>query len=199
VLSCETTFPHVDAEREIMADSRGFDKRHADLIDRYVKDVKKGPVVGLSEVNAFSVRRGHLERWDLAAKKISTPNTDDEILERIGVVYLFGSRQVVLASGLCYDQTKWDGGLKCRTSCTEIVAEFSHPSLDQIWTDVQDCANIAAAAAGIAALLSGGAAAVAAFKASFYGCISAKCGDWAAVVQISVFGREKTGNWRWCM
>lgn len=106
---------------------------------------------------------------------------------------------MVLASGLCYDQTKWDGGLKCRTSCTEIVAEFSHPSLDQIWTDVQDCANIAAAAAGVAALLSGGAAAIAAFKASFYGCITAKCGDWAAAVQISVFGREKTGNWRWCM
>lgn len=53
MLSCETTFLHVDAERETMADSRGFDKHHARLIDHYVKDVKKGPVVGLSEVNAF--------------------------------------------------------------------------------------------------------------------------------------------------
>ena len=181
-----------------MIDKRGFEKHHEKLINNFVSKSKAGPIVGMSEVNSFIVRKNFLERWDVTKKKLESPKTDDDKLERIGVIYLFGSRQVVIASGLCYDQTKWDDGLKCRTSCTEIVAEFSHPSLDSIWGDVQDCANVALLAAGAAALLSGGSAVVAAFKGAFYPCIISKSGDWAAAIQINVFPRENTGNWHWC-
>ncbi|WP_191830887.1 hypothetical protein [Pseudomonas fluorescens] len=179
-------------------DKNGFTAENRAVLDQFTTEAMKGPIVGLSEVNSFVVARSLLERWDKTTNKPDYPATDNDKLERIAVIYLFGTRQVVFASGICYDETKWDNGLKCRTTCKEAVAEFSHPSLDGIWSDVQACANAALAAAGIAALLSGGAAAIATFKASFYACIMAKVGGWTSAIQVNVFPRESTGNWRWC-
>ena len=176
----------------------GYTEKQTALIDRFVKENRDGAIVGLSEINNTIVKRSYLERWNASEKKPELPKTDDEYLERIGVIYLFGSRCTDLVRGLCYDETKWDGGLKCRTRCMVVSACFSHPNIDSIWKDVQECCNVALAAAGAAALLSGGAAAIAAFKAAFYGCITVKIGNWAAAIQVDVRTKEDVGNWRWC-
>src|SRR5262245_54840778 len=117
----------------------GFSPGEEKQVKEFVNNLKNKPV-GISEFKEFSVPEHFLERWDFGTNGPSVPKTEQEILERIAVVYIFGTHCMELGRGACYDQTKWDGGLQCRTCCHIATACFSHPSLEKVWADVQSCA-----------------------------------------------------------
>ena len=168
------------------------------VVAEFIKKTKSNPT-SIKEFLEFSVAQSLLETYNKNTNQIELPDTEDKYLEKIAIVYIFGKKCMTLGSGLCYDQTKWDNGLQCRTCCTTVLACFSHPNCEQYWSDIEDCGRLALASAGLAALLSGGSAAVAAFKTAFYGCIMQKLGDWASQIQIDIRLTEECGNWRWCM
>lgn len=176
-------------------DANGFEAEQEQRLDDFVRKEKSNPT-GIAAFRAFHVSERFLERWDPQGNKPVPPKDENEYLERISVVYLFGERCLELGRGLCYDETKWDGGLQCRTCCKVLLVCASHPSLDNYWKEIQDCFWVALAAAGLATLIGGGGVAV--FKDAFYACIIGKLGDWAKAIQIDLRLEGSCGDWHWC-
>lgn len=77
-------------------------------------------------------------------------------------------------------------------------AWFSHPRLDEVFRDVEECAQVAALAATIALIWSDTVAAYPTFKATFIGCMKAKAIEWADEIGIGLYKVEHRGQWIPC-
>ena len=113
----------------------------------------------------------------------------DKYIKRIAQVYL---------STTIEEELGWlDLPPKTRIKCTYGV--INHPSAEGIRDDIKECMIGAAIATGIAAIASGGAAALAAFKTTVYGCLTNKGYGWADEIQVDVrTSNQDHGDWRKC-
>jgi predicted nucleic acid-binding Zn-ribbon protein len=85
-----------------------------------------------------------------------------------------------------------------RTSKLTAYAEICAPAdlLETAFDDIKQCAIAAGAAATIAAIVSKGAAALPAFKASFYACIKLKLAERASEIKVSLGSDQESGEWK---
>ncbi len=90
--------------------------------------------------------------------------------------------------------------LYCRDSVYAAYAELCGPDdiLDALWGDVQNCAGVGVAAAGLAAIFASPAAATAAFEAAFKGCLAAKIAARVNEIQVHLGVDDETGDWGPC-
>lgn len=90
--------------------------------------------------------------------------------------------------------------LRCRDSLYVAYAELCGPEdiLDALWTDVQNCAGVAAAAATLAAIFASPGAATGAFEAAFKGCLATKISDRVNEIQVHLGVSNETGDWGPC-
>ncbi|MCP4252319.1 MAG: hypothetical protein GY775_02725 [Candidatus Scalindua sp.] len=75
---------------------------------------------------------------------------------------------------------------------------FCHPDIDDIWTDVRDCATGAAVTAVLAAILAGNyEVARATFYPVFYACLVTKIGERAKEVTVGFETKSEYGCWEY--
>jgi len=88
----------------------------------------------------------------------------------------------------------------CRDSLYGAYAELCGPDdiLDTLWGDVQNCAGVAASAAGLAAIFASPAAALPAFEASFKACLAARVAGRVDEIQVHLGTYDETGDWGPC-
>lgn len=83
-------------------------------------------------------------------------------------------------------KTKLKAYLKIKTSCS-----------DQVWDEIVKCALSAVGVVGIAAILSGGTAALPAFLAVFLPCLAAK-GIHLTANNVRLYTKTSRGRWHCC-
>lgn len=139
-----------------------------------------------------------LEVYDPQSKRLTGPDGDEAMLARYWWVAASTCETIRLARTKGFPPKTKCCPLRCRSWYISLYVKICHPAVHEIIADVEDCAREAAIAAGIAALLSGSAAAVAAFKIDFYRCIMSKGHDWAKELSISIYTDTENGPWRRC-
>lgn len=90
--------------------------------------------------------------------------------------------------------------LRCRDGWNEAYAEFcaEEVTLNEVWNDVEQCAVVGAAAAGVAAIFASPSAALPAFKTAFYACLKAKVAEKADSVHVDLAVEHRSGDWGGC-
>lgn len=169
--------------------NKNVDKAKQDRIQDLVKALKnkagKGP---------------GLETY-LPQTAFETGSSNDDKLRVLAQVALFGTHRWYIGRIDLPAETKFDwDGARCRDHWFEFDGVLSHPDLEAILGDVQDCMSVAVAAAIAAGLSVGGLVAItAAFKSALYACLSAKGISWADQITVYVETTEKRGDWHWCL
>lgn len=131
---------------------------------------------------------------------ISEDGGEDDVLRAIGQVVLFGVHRWYITRLDMLPESKWTpSGPKCRNVWKEYHGNLSHPDIDAIRDDINECMKAAVLAAIGAGLLTGNiAAAGAAFKASIIACLKAKGVAWASEITIWIDEDTKKGSWKYC-
>ena len=163
------------------------------MIDAFVKDVRANPSK-FPDFAKIILSSSALEVYESNNKH--RPPTEDEALRKLATVYLFGTSCTDLGGGVTWREGPWwgDGCFRCRDCHYEAVACFSHPDLEKVWGDVVDCANIAAAAAGIGCIIAGPEACLPTFKAAFIACLEAKGLGWAKDIIVELRVDKRCGG-----
>jgi hypothetical protein len=132
---------------------------------------------------------------------ISENPSEEDILRAVGQVVLFGVHRWYITRLSFPDETKLTPtGLKCRARWNEYHGNFSHPDIDSIRDDINECMAAATAAALTAGLITGNfAAGVAAFKVSVVACLEIKGIKWASEISIWIDEDQRKGSWRYCL
>lgn len=131
------------------------------------------------------------------------PKGEDK-LRRAVELYVFGRRDIDLGESKWFqDETaivgKWPKiSWKCRRCTGHVYVWFSHPSLDEVWDHVQECAKIAGTLAIIESIWASPAAGLALFKEQFYICLAAKGIDWASQIDCGTYSERVCGDWHGC-
>lgn len=100
-------------------------------------------------------------------------------------------------------ESKFDWGtgtLSCRDLNAHAKCKVCGPSdlLNTFINDILNCLGVATTAAGLAAIISDGAAAYPAFKAAFDVCLEQKIGDRINEITVTIWTENETTDWGPC-
>lgn len=175
-------------------DDRGFSDKYKAQVDSTIKLLKNTPETIEDDVSEVILREAALKD-----SKDHLPMGEDALLTRFVEIYVAGTREVDLGTVLTWDEVKikkWT--VKCRRCQGRCYAIYSHPSLDDIWGDVLDCSQVAAAAATLTAIWNGPELALPVYKVAFYTCLEAKGIGWANQISVTLDVRSECGDWHGC-
>lgn len=166
---------------------KNVDKQKA--LDRYIAQAR--------------ANKGTTADPDIAVPReaITDNPTEDDVLRAVGQAVLFGVHRWYITRVSLPDETKWtSGGLKCRSRWNEYHGNFSHPDIETIRDDINECMGAAVVAALGAGLITGNfAAGVAAFKVAIIACLEAKGIKWAKEISIWIEEEQRKGSWHYCL
>ncbi|MET3441371.1 hypothetical protein ABIC94_002129 [Variovorax paradoxus] len=146
------------------------------------------------------LKAGRMPEIDAVVPKeaLQDDYTADDYLKLCASVVLFGTHSWYIGRIDLPPETKveWDG-LRCRDVWMEFNGKVSHPDVDSIIGELQDCMGVAVAAA-IAAGLVNLAAAAAAFKEALIACLISKGVEITKDFAAWIDAKTEKGSWHYC-
>lgn len=178
-------------------DERGYPQDAYTKVDKFIVEFKEGP----DNFPEFRDRIYYSE--EIKKRSGESYPTDEETFRRTAELYLFENMEVELGTATTWDESGIVGRCprcqwRCRRCHGDCIAWFSHPSLEEIRDDVEECALGAAIVATLAAIWLNPAAALPTFKEAFYACLKVKGVEWAEEIGVGLRKEGRCGDWHGC-
>jgi hypothetical protein len=172
-------------------------REHEELVDAlYSGETDKSAPLDPDDLGALD--GSALQSYDPNTMQLILPRDEAERLRRY--IWVVANQCMVAQLGytkMFPPKTKCCP-LRCKDWYVHLFVRVCHPAAQELWDDIQVCLRRALGAAGLAALLSGSAAAIATFKLTFYGCMIDKGYNWAKDISLHVYTETRNGPWRKC-
>ena len=178
---------------------RGVNTTFEKKLKSFIADVETH---GSSLIETLNFDRRAFAVYDSAAGTVRDAKID-EIKELIAFRAITTVTRDVYTANCChYDEVTWRGGLggclSCKLHYDTVTVRLTHPELDSILDDAKTCAKEAVIATGLAAIVSGGSAAIPTFVGYLYPCLINKGVTWASAIQVDFDSSHHSGNWHCC-